>query len=383
MYQSSRAWRGSLLAVTVVAVSLPVADGDPLAQQRERYTVTGSEVAVYNLAGVLRVVPGSGAAVTVEVTRGGRDADQLKVETGPRGPLQTLRVIYPGRRVVYPEIGRSSNSSLEVSPDGTFGDHVKDILGFGGRRVVVTGGGSGLHAWADLRISVPKGQKIRVHHVAGDVNVANVEGTLAVDHAMGSLTTEGTKGTLVLDTGSGEVKVSKARGDVTVDTGSGHVVVSDVRGTRLHLDTGSGGIQVDGAVVDELVADTGSGNVHLTHIRARDVRLDTGSGSVHVDLDGDIERLVADTGSGGVTVAAPTDLGARFEIDTGSGRIDVDFPHEVYQVERDHVSGKIGDGRGSIRIDTGSGGVRLLKRITSSARPPSAVLGMLAGPEIA
>ena len=51
------------------------------AQQGERYTLDGEEVAVYNLAGTLTVEPGTGA-VSVEVARGGADAAKLRVERG-------------------------------------------------------------------------------------------------------------------------------------------------------------------------------------------------------------------------------------------------------------------------------------------------------------
>jgi len=92
------------------------------------------------------------------------------------------------------------------------------------------------------------------------------------------------------------------------------------------------------------------------------VSVDTGSGSVDVGLLTDVESLDVDTGSGSVTVRAPADLGARVEIETGSGGIDLDFPVEVRSVRRDRLSGTIGDGRGSIVIDTGSGSIRLVRR---------------------
>ena len=41
------------------------------AQQIERYSVSGDEVAIYNLAGQIRVEAGSGGAVGAELTRGG------------------------------------------------------------------------------------------------------------------------------------------------------------------------------------------------------------------------------------------------------------------------------------------------------------------------
>ena len=62
-----------------------------------------------------------------------------------------------------------------------------------------------------------------------------------------------------------------------------------------------------------------------------------------------------------ITVRAPAGLGATVDIETGSGGIDLDFPLEVRSVRRDEVHGTIGDGRGQIRIDTGSGSVKILR----------------------
>ena len=83
---------------------------------------------------------------------------------------------------------------------------------------------------------------------------------------------------------------------------------------------------------------------------------------------------MADTGSGAVVITIPARLGAQFSIDSGSGRIDVDVPHRARTIERDHLTGTIGDGRGRIQIDTGSGSVRLQRRSASGGRAGS-VLG--------
>jgi hypothetical protein len=81
---------------------------------------------------------------------------------------------------------------------------------------------------------------------------------------------------------------------------------------------------------------------------------------VEVELLDDVEDLMIDTGSGGVTVRVPANLGAEVEVDTGSGGIDVDVPLEVREVRRNYMRGILGDGQGTIVIDTGSGGVRLI-----------------------
>jgi len=112
---------------------------------------------------------------------------------------------------------------------------------------------------------------------------------------------------------------------------------------------------------DRLRVDTGSGSIELDEVSAPRIVLDTGSGSVELMLLVDVEVLDVDTGSGSVTIHAPEDLGAEVDIQTGSGGIDLDFPVRVRSMRRDEVSGTLGDGRGRIRIDTGSGGVRLLR----------------------
>src|SRR5687767_4859609 len=93
------------------------------AQATERRALGGSAVAIYNLAGQVRVEGGGGSDVVVEVTRGGAQAARLRIETGPRGEWQTLRVIYPSDRVVYPRLGGwGSRTTLQVDDQGYFDD---------------------------------------------------------------------------------------------------------------------------------------------------------------------------------------------------------------------------------------------------------------------
>ena len=350
---SRRTSRG-VAAVVVAAAAVLAGTAGLLAQPTaERFSLTGDEVAIYNLAGRLQVVAGTGDAVVVEVTRGGADAVKLEIETGPHRGRQTLRVLYPERRIVYPQIGRGTSSTLEVDEDGFFGDS-------DGRRITVAGSGSGLEAHADLRVRMPAGQKLTIHWVVGEVTVINVEGELFVDHSAGSVNVDGIRGSLSLDTGSGTIQVSRARGDVTLDTGSGTLAVSDVQGGRLSLDTGSGTVTISNVKVDELAADTGSGAVTVRAADVDDIRLESGSGPVEVELVDDVESLVIDTGSGRITLRVPRGLGATFEIETSSGGIDIDVPYEATEVGRHEMRGRFGDGNGRIRIDSGSGGVRII-----------------------
>ena len=382
----------SLLLSTML--SLPALVSALSAQEVER--LRGPEVAVYNLAGRMEIVAGEGTDVVVRVSRGGEDAGALRIETGEIRGRQTLRVVYPGDEIVYPELDRRASTKVRVGDDGTFSDGSE-----GGDRVTIRGSGDGIEAWADLVIELPAGQRAAAYLGAGAVDARGVRSHLDIRTGAGAVTATDMAGALAIDTGSGRVRVSTMNGDLSVDTGSGSVHVENLGASaKVELDTGSGGIEVenlrDGGEVEidtgsgsvsaralqarrllvdtgsgsvdlesvavpEIEVDTGSGSVSARALRARRLLVDTGSGSVEVELLTDVDALEIDTGAGSVTVSVPSELGATVEIDSGSGGVEVeDLSVEVLSVQRDHVRGRIGDGEGRISIDTGAGRVRLV-----------------------
>src|SRR5881296_370213 len=265
--------------------------------------------------------------------------------TGPVRGRETLRIIYPDDEIVYGELGHGSNTTLRVRDDGTFND--RDDRGGrwsdDGRRVRISASGGGLEAHADARIAIPPGKRVELYLAVGQAFASNVDGDLRVDVAAANVTVDHAKGSLLVDTGSGDVRLSDAEGEVSLDTGSGSVTVSAVSGPEVRLDTGSG-------------------DVTASSVRANDVKIDTGSGNVRLDLLADVRALDVDTGSGDVTINVPADLGAAVDIETGSGDIDLqNVTVRTTRLERDHLTGEIGDGKGRIRIETGSGGVRLVR----------------------
>ena len=333
-----------------------------------RFSLSGSRVHVYNLVGTVEVVPGSGRSVTVESTTGGRDGGRIDVKT-MSGSEPALIFTYPAseRRIVYKRNGASRSSSfrvdLDVGADGRFGDGWgKNGIGLGRRKVEIRSDGSGLEAWADLRVAVPEGQKADIHLGVGGVRVTNVNGELRLDCAAGAVEASGTRGALYVDTGSGAVSVRDAADVVSVDTGSGAVSLIDFRGSLVTVDTGSGSVKLAAVTASRQVeVDTGSGSVEVVDVRSPRVGVDTGSGRVFLRLAADVDVLDVDTGSGSVTVEAPSTLDATVRMETGSGGLDVDFPIRLLHREDDSLHGTIGRGRGQITLETGSGRIRLVK----------------------
>ena len=345
----------------VAILSVMLVGPTVLIAQQERHSLEGDDVAIYNLAGEVSVEAGQGS-IGVLLTRGGNGAGQLRVEQGEIDDRETLRVIYPSDQIVYPALGRGSSTQLSVREDGTFGDEHGRHERSRGRRVSIKGGGDGLDAHADLRISVPSGRRVAVHLAVGKVTVTNVNGQISIDANDAPVTATGTQGELRVDVGSGDVRVSQIEGDLSVDTGSGSVEVSRYRGSTLSVDTGSGEVTGTELEAANLSIDTGSGDIRLTGVTAPEVDLETGSGSVTTDLRRDIHSLSVSTGSGDIAITAPPTLSASVDIQTASGEIESDFPLSVTRRASDHVEGRIGDGKGTIAIETGSGGIKLLKR---------------------
>jgi lia operon protein LiaG len=337
----------------------------PAAAQSSRYVLKGDSVAVYNLVGELRVEAGTGSDVVVELQRGGADAAKLEVQVGPLRGRETLRVIYPADVIVMSDWGRGWNTTLRVRDDGTFGsdgDHRGRWSG-DGHQVRITGRGrDGLEAYADLRVSVPAGKTVNLNLGVGKTFISNVNGNIRVYVASADVAADRTKGSLRVETGSGNVDLRTASGDVKLSTGSGDITASGVDGSSLTLETGSGSVTLTDGKASNVHVETGSGNIDATSTAGDELSFETGSGDVDVALITTFRSLSIETGSGDVTLKVPPTLGAEVDIDTGSGDIDLGgLTLQVRRIEHDHVTGTLGDGKGRVSVETGSGNVHLHK----------------------
>jgi hypothetical protein len=347
------------VAVGLLVLSSPAL----LSAQTERQSLGGNQVAVYNLAGRITVERGTGRDVEVEITRGGRDGSRLRLERGRIGDRSTLQVIYPDDEIVYTGSARggrwAGRTELRIRDDGTWGG---DAGWRSSRKVRIASRGDGLEAWADVRIRVPDGRDVAVYLAAGELTATDVDADLRLDVASARVAATGTRGGLVVDAGSGGVMLRGVNATaLDVDNGSGGVAVTDVRGDQCRFDSGSGGITGDMLGCRSVQVDVGSGGVRLDRLQAETLRVDAGSGSVRLGLSRSPRTIDVDAGSGGVTLALPGSYGGDVDIETGSGGITTDFAVRTDRVGRNALRGTIGDGAGRLRVETGSGGVRLMR----------------------
>lgn len=339
--------------LTVIALLLPAS----LAAQKQ-FTLAGESVAIYNVAGDVALSAGSGSSITITATPRGAQAAVLKFAQGEVRGREAFRVLYPEGDIVYPALGKGSQTTQRINEDGTFGDNDRGR----GRRVRVVGSGSGTEAHADLAVNVPAGHSVAVYLAAGVVTATNVNGTLAFDLSSASLKVTGGRGEITADIGAGNVEISGTDGPLHIDTGAGDVRLTNVKAASLEIDAGSGDVVGSGVVAMHTAIDAGSGDIELLASQSPEAELESGSGDITVELVGVPSNLDVETGSGDIVMRLPANTGARVSIETSSGRIESDFTMQVTRTGREELTGTIGDGSGRISVESGSGDVRLQKR---------------------
>ena len=154
----------------------------------------------------------------------------------------------------------------------------------------------------------------------------------------GNVTDEGVGANAKLSTGSGSIHATGLQGGFTVGTGSGNIYAEQIGPGDVKASTGSGSIELKN-LHGGLQAGTGSGNIKVDGTPAAPWRLHTGSGSVELW-----------TNNAGLTLDAST----------GSGSIHSDRDIVSHgTMDHHHVKGAIGGGGPEVRVETGSGNIRV------------------------
>jgi len=176
-------------------------------------------------------------------------------------------------------------------------------------------------------------------------------------------------------TGSGSQEIFGVAGPVEAGTGSGSLALTDIGGA-VSARTGSGAITADG-VAGSFEAHSGSGSIRMTQEAPGDVVVTTGSGSSELHgiigalsvragsgrivVDGRQEGVWnLDTGSGSVRIDLPEDAAFELDAESGSGSVNVDHPLTIQgKVSKRHLRGQVRGGGQLLRVETGSGSIRI------------------------
>ena len=161
---------------------------------------------------------------------------------------------------------------------------------------------------------------------------------------------------LEANSGSGDIRIVDLSGPARANTGSGSIDASGLK-DRVSLEAGSGDIRAEMLSSTEVKAQTGSGNIRLRNVGGS-LWADAGSGDIEVQgTPGSSWKL--ETGSGSVTLNTGT-AGYKLDASTGSGSVHSDPPISMHgSLEHHHVMGDIHGGGPTVRVETGSGDIRI------------------------
>jgi len=156
--------------------------------------------------------------------------------------------------------------------------------------------------------------------------------------------------------GSGDIKDDGVGENAKISTGSGNIRATGLNG-GFTVGTGSGNIYAEQTGQDDVKAETGSGNIELRSLRGG-LRASTGSGNIKVGGT-PANSWHLETGSGNVEFWAG-DAPLTLDAETGSGSVHTDR-EMVTQGSSDHhhITGKLNGGGPTVRIETGSGDIRI------------------------
>ncbi len=177
------------------------------------------------------------------------------------------------------------------------------------------------------------------HNISIDYEIqAPADSFLGASSGSGDINDEGVGANSKLSTGSGNIHATGLADGFVANTGSGDIYIDGTGSGDFKAQTGSGNIELRG-IKGGLHAGTGSGDIKVTGTPTSNWKLETGSGSVEFWSGNSSFTLDASTGSGTVHTE-------REMLMDGS-------------VSRHHVTGKINGGGPTVRIETGSGDVRI------------------------
>jgi putative adhesin len=156
--------------------------------------------------------------------------------------------------------------------------------------------------------------------------------------------------------GSGDIKVDGVGENAKLSTGSGSIHATGLHG-GFTLNTGSGDIYAEQNGEGDVKAQTGSGSIELRNLHGG-LRAGTGSGEIKVAGSPAMDWKL-ETGSGSIEFW-PGTTGFTLDASTGSGSVRTDQEMAVQgSFDKHHITGKVHGGGPTVRIETGSGDIRI------------------------
>jgi len=233
-----------------------------------------------------------------------------------------------------------------------------------GNDVTVTGKyESGLrffHFGDDIRIRynvrVPAHYSVDIDTAGGDVDLADLNGTVVAHTSGGDVKTGRLTGTASLSTSGGDVEIAGANGKLTVHTSGGTISLGNASGPA-DLKTSGGSIKVE-KIAGDLYARTSGGSIKIEEAHgAIDASTSGGSVTARFAAAPQADSKLSTSG-GSITVSLPATANIDLDAHASGGGVDSELPVTVMGKHgEDSLNGKINAGGPRLQLRTSGGSI--------------------------
>lgn len=201
---------------------------------------------------------------------------------------------------------------------------------------------------SDLVIQVPQGSRVRADLVSADLDLSGIHGGTDSKTVSGNITATDLHTRIELASVSGDIDIDKSNGDTSLSSVSG-----DIRGK---VDT------------ESVQSNTVSGDLHLESgkaVKSLEINTVSGNADVRADLSDNV-RVKGTSVSGDIRLYVNKNINAVIDLSTAAGG---DVVNGLSQHRPEHgmignesLEFTLGDGKGSIDLNTVSGRIELQPR---------------------
>ena len=197
---------------------------------------------------------------------------------------------------------------------------------------------------AIFELSVPRGARVIMNSVSGDLYASGTRGEINAESVSGDIDVSDVWRRLSAQSVSGSQKITNVAGDVHSEAVSGRIEIQNVTG--------------------DIEAESVSGRVLMLDVTSKFVK--AGSVSGRVVFAGPIDpagRYEFESHSGSIRLAVPENTGALVRVETFSGHVESDFPVTLQpnRGNQGRFEFQIGNGRARISAETFSGSINIIR----------------------
>jgi len=192
----------------------------------------------------------------------------------------------------------------------------------------------------------------------GNVEIENLSGNVNCRVDDGRIFIMNLNGDLKAETEDGDLRLEAVKGRVSVKSEDGSIHLDDITADEAEISSKDGRIK-GRAIRASVYAATDDGDITLSEVSGERLMARSKDGDVEIDIDGAIADVDISTDDGRIVLDMRHPVDADFTIQSNDGYISTDLRDvQLTQDRKNYRRGVLGDGKGSIRLESRDGSIR-------------------------